>query len=210
MSPSGSLSQESPTLAAMSRIIAGSHKGRRLVMPAHSRTRPTTDRVREAAFSLIADWAGTAGVPATDTLAGLGFLDLYAGSAGVALEAASRGAAPVSAVERDPATAEVARRNVRETGLDVKVVPRSVAGFLASQPVAFDVVWADPPYDLDAAAVDQVIAEVVAGGWLAAHGLVIVERSGRDRAPLWPADMEDSWHRVYGETTLHFAMKGDE
>ena len=60
----------------MSRIIAGSAKGRRLAMPPHRDTRPTTDRVREAAFSLLADWAGTAGEPAARELAGLSFLGL--------------------------------------------------------------------------------------------------------------------------------------
>lgn len=194
----------------MSRIIAGSAGGRRLTMPPHSLTRPTTDRVREAAFSLLADWAGSSGSAGEEQLAGLSFLDLYAGSAAVALEAASRGAAPTSAVERDPATAEVARRNVRNTGLSVTVVTRAVSSFLAAPPVTrFDVVWADPPYDLPAEELDQVLTTVVTGGWLAARGLVVVERSGRGTPPEWPAAMEDSWHRDYGETTLHFAMKGD-
>lgn len=194
----------------MSRIIAGSRKGRRLVMPAHRDTRPTTDRVREAAFAMIADWAGTAGEPADQALAGLSFLDLYAGSAAVALEAASRGASPVWAVERDRGTSEVARRNVRESGLDVTVVTRPVAGFLGGPPpAAFDVVWADPPYDLDHVELDRVLAAVDEDGWLAPRGLVVVERSARGVAPAWGPRMEDSWNRDYGETVLHFAMRGD-
>lgn len=194
----------------MSRVIAGARKGQRLVMPPHSQTRPTSDRVREAAFTLIAGWAGGSGGPADEALAGLGFLDLYAGSAAVGLEAASRGAAPVVAVEKDRATAEVARRNVRDTRLEVTVVTRTAAAFLAAGPPRpFDVVWADPPYDLPAEELDQVLTTVVTGGWLAARGLVVVERSGRGTPPEWPAAMEDSWHRDYGETTLHFAMKGD-
>lgn len=194
----------------MSRIIAGSGKGRRLVMPAHRETRPTTDRVREAAFSLIADWAGTAGAPADEALAGLSFLDLYAGSAAVALEAASRGAAPVWAVERDRATAEVARRNVRESGLGVTLATRTVAAFLAGpRPGAFDVIWADPPYGLAAAELDTVLAAVSDGGWLAPRGLVVVERSARGVPPRWTPGMEESWNRDYGETVLHFAMRGD-
>ena len=194
----------------MSRIIAGSRKGRRLVMPSHRDTRPTTDRMREAAFSLIADWAGTAGESADQALAGLSFLDLYAGSGAVALEAASRGAAPVWAVERDRGTAEVARRNVRESGLEVSVATRPVAGFLAGPPpLAFDVVWADPPYDLGQDDLDRVLATVAQDDWLAPRGLVVVERSARGRAPAWGPRMEDSWNRDYGETVLHFAMRGD-
>lgn len=194
----------------MSRIIAGSAKGRRLVMPPHRDTRPTTDRVREAAFTLIADWAGTAGAPATEALAGLSLLDLYAGSGAVALEAASRGASPAWAVERDRGTAEVALRNVRTVGLAVTVVTRSVGRFLAAPAqAAFDIVWADPPYDLAEAELADVLAAVVEGGWLADRGLLVVERSARGAAPTWPGAMEESWNRGYGETALHFAMKGD-
>jgi len=192
----------------VSRIIAGSAKGRRLVMPPHRDTRPTTDRVREAAFTLIADWAGTAGAPAGESLAGLSLLDLYAGSAAVALEAASRGASRVVAVERDRGTSEVARRNVREAGLPVTVVTRSVAAFLAAPAEAFDVVWADPPYSVAEPDLARVLAAVVDGGWLADRGLLAVERSARGPAPTWPAAMEESWNRGYGETALHFAMKG--
>ncbi len=197
----------------MSRIIAGARKGHRLTMPGHNETRPTSDRVREAAFSLIADWAGTAGQPAESTLTGLSFLDLYAGSGAVALEAASRGAAPVWAVESDRATAEVARRNVAATGLPVTVYVRTVASFLATNPAAqlprgYDVVWADPPYSLPTEQLEAVLATLLANGWVAPRGLLVIERSGRDRAPRWPDGVEESWDRSYGETILYFAMKG--
>jgi 16S rRNA (guanine966-N2)-methyltransferase len=192
----------------MSRIIAGTRKGQRLVMPAHSRTRPTTDRVREAAFNLIADWAGTAGEPAAAALAGLAFLDLYAGSGAVGLEAASRGAAPVWAVESDRGTADVARRNAAAIGLPLIVHARTVAALLATPPpLPFDVVWADPPYDLAADDVDGVLARLLEGGWVAPRGLLVLERSARGAAPSWPVGVQDSWRRVYGETSLHLAMK---
>ena len=101
----------------MSRIIAGSRGGRRIGMPSGDRTRPTTDRVREALFSAIAAWAGTSMRSADQALAGLGFCDLYAGSGAVGLEAASRGADPVLLVEADRRTAAVARGNAAELGL---------------------------------------------------------------------------------------------
>ncbi|MGC4151761.1 MAG: RsmD family RNA methyltransferase [Propionicimonas sp.] len=192
----------------MSRVIAGTAKGRRLAMPAHRETRPTTDRVREAAFSLLADWAGTVGEPAEAELAGLSFLDLYAGSGAVALEAASRGASPVWAVERDRGTAGVAERNVAQTGLPVKVVTRPVSGFLSGAPQRFDIVWADPPYDLPDSELNLVLAALA--DWLAPRGLVVVERAKRSDHPLWPPVMEDSWKRDYGETALHFAMRGEQ
>lgn len=193
----------------MTRIIAGSRKGHRLRTPPHSATRPTTDRVREAAFSLVADWAGTGGEPAEEMLAGLSFLDLYAGSGAVALEAASRGAEPVWAVEFDPGTARLARANAKETGLTVTVLAATVEKALAGEPPAgFDVVWADPPYDLPGERLDAVLATVVDRGWLAGDGLLIVERASRDPEPVWPAAVSDRWQRRYGETTLHFATEG--
>lgn len=178
-------------------------------MPAHRATRPTSDRVREAAFSLIAGWAGTAGEPATQALAGLSFLDLYAGSGAVALEAASRGAVAVEAVESDRSTAEIARRNARESGLPVRVSTARVERVVAA-PAArpFDIIWADPPYALPSADLSRVLGNLVAQGWLAEGGLIVVERSSRDEPVSWPADMEETWNRGYGETTLYLATKG--
>ena len=194
-------------LGFMSRIIAGAARGRRLVMPAHRETRPTTDRVREAAFAQLADWAGAAGEPADAELAGLSFLDLYAGSGAVALEAASRGAGPVWAVERDRGTAQVAERNVTQAGLPVQVMTRPVSGFLAGPPRPFDIIWADPPYDLADEELNTVVAALE--GWLAPRGLLVIERAKRSAVPRWPATIVDSWKRDYGETALHFAMRGD-
>lgn len=193
----------------MTRIIAGTRKGHRLRTPAHAATRPTTDRVREAAFSLIADWAGTAGEPGEAMLAGLAFLDLYAGSAAVAIEAASRGASPVVAVESDQATARLARGNAADARLPVTVAAANVDAFLARPAsTGFDVVWADPPYDLPNERLSAVCHAVLSGGWLADDGLVVLERSARDAAPDWPAVLTEQWQRRYGETTLYFAMKG--
>lgn len=194
----------------MGRIIAGTLKGRRLAMPNHDRTRPTTDRVREAAFTLIADWAGTLGGPVDQALAGLSFLDLYAGSGAVGLEAASRGASPVWAVESDRGTAAVARKNADSLKVPLRILTRPVAAVLAEPPsLPFDIVWADPPYALSGAVLRETLDALEYGPWLAPGGLAVVERSKRDPAVAWPASMADSWQRGYGETVLYFAMRGD-
>lgn len=192
----------------MSRIIAGSAGGLRLATPSHSRTRPTSDLVRESAFNLIADWAGTVGEPPDEMLRRFSLLDLYGGTGAIALEAASRGAGPVVTVEKDRATAALARGNARSTGLDVAVVASSVDAYLAGAPRPFDVVWFDPPYDVAAAVVDAQLARVVEG-WLAPDGLVVVERSSRGAGPSWPDVLPDRWERRYGETTLYLATKED-
>jgi len=190
------------------RIIAGTAGGRRLATPADSRTRPTSDRVREAAFSVIAGWAGTAGDDPADALAGLAFLDLFAGSGAVALEAASRGASPVWAVESDERTARLIRRNVADTRLEVTVVAKTAEVVAAgSPPHAFDIVWADPPYAVPGETVDALLASLVTRGWVAPGGLVVVERSSRGSRPVWPVDMEVLADRVYGETSLHLATR---
>jgi 16S rRNA (guanine966-N2)-methyltransferase len=193
----------------VTRIIAGAAKGHRLRTPANSATRPTTDRVREATFSAIADWAGLAGQPADQMLAGLSFLDLYAGSAAVALEAASRGAVLASAVESSAPVAAIARANAQTTGLGVKVITQPVEKWVAVAPVtAFDVVWADPPYALENDRLAEVLVQLVERGWLADDGLLVLERSSRDEAVVVPKAMTQRWQRRYGETVVYFAMKG--
>ncbi len=189
----------------MSRIIAGSRGGRRLSTPQGSRTRPTTDRVREALFSAVAAWAGTADAPADEALAGLAFADLFAGSGAVGLEAASRGAGPVLLVEADKRTATVTKRNVVDLGLSAQVRTGRVETVVSSpSDQAYDVVFLDPPYELAGDALDAVLVALVDGGWLAADALLVVERSRRTPDPAWPPVVTESWQRSYGETVLHY------
>lgn len=189
----------------MSRIIAGTRKGHRLQTPPGDRTRPTTDRVREALFSVIASWAGTAGQPSEESLSGLAFLDLYAGSGAVGLEAASRGAGPVLLVESDRRTARIITDNARELDLGVQVRTGRVEDVIAQSPSGpYDVIFADPPYELNSAMLSGVLATLLEGGWINDDALVIVERSSRTERLTWPEEPADVWSKPYGETTLHF------
>src|SRR5215204_2384600 len=107
----------------MTRIIGGSARGRRLATPRGTSTRPSSDRVREALFSAIESWCGS--------LQGLRFLDLYAGSGAVGLEAWSRGAGVVTLVEQDRRTAALISGNARTLGFArADVVAAPVAGTL--------------------------------------------------------------------------------
>src|SRR6478735_4951588 len=126
----------------MTRIIGGAAGGRRISTPRGVLTRPTSDRVREALFSAIESWCGS--------LRGLRFLDLYAGSGAIGLEAWSRGAGVVTLVEQDRRTAALVRDNARTIGFSkAVVVASSVAGTLRRSPAApYDVVFLDPPYPL--------------------------------------------------------------
>lgn len=188
----------------MSRIIAGTAKGRRLETPKGDRTRPTTDRVREALFSALASWFGTAEQPADEHFDGVAVLDLYCGSGAIALESASRGARRVVGVEGDSSTARLIRGNAKSVGLPVEVVAAKLPGALLQVTGQFDLVFADPPYDVGDEQVERLLEELVAGEKLQPKALVVVERSKRSEEPRWPAAFTETWSRRYGETTLYF------
>ncbi|HEX2893338.1 MAG TPA: 16S rRNA (guanine(966)-N(2))-methyltransferase RsmD [Marmoricola sp.] len=181
----------------MTRIIGGTAGGRRLRTPPGDATRPTSDRVREALFSALQSEFGT--------LAGLRFLDLYAGSGAVALEAASRGAVGVTAVESDRRTARIVMANAAALGFEVDVRARPVAAVVASSPPGpFDVVFLDPPYALGTDELTAVLAALVSHGWVEQGGAVVVERSARSVEPGWPEGLEVQRHKTYGETALWY------
>ena len=183
----------------MTRIIGGAAGGRRLLTPAGDRTRPTSDRTREALFSALESLLGS--------WAGVRVLDLYAGSGAVALEALSRGATAAVAVEHDRRTAGLVRRNASALDLPLRVEARTTSTFLAGSPEPFDLVFLDPPYDL---AEDALLRDLRAlgGGWLQAGALVVVERSTRSRLSRWPEGYEPLRERRYGETVLAYARFG--
>jgi 16S rRNA (guanine966-N2)-methyltransferase len=191
----------------VTRIISGTAGGRRLATPTGPTTRPTTDRVREALFSSIESWCGS--------LQGLRFLDLYAGSGAVGLEAWSRGAGVVTLVESDRRTARLIADNARALGFaKADVVARSVAATLGAPPAApYDVVFLDPPYPLEDDAVAADLALLDAHAWLVPGAMVVVERSSRSPAPAWPEGIDGTRSKRYGETVLwygHAAVATEE
>jgi len=133
------------------RVIAGTFRSRPLLAPAGMDTRPTADRLRETLFNVLTNGA-------VDRVAGAAFLDLYAGSGAVGIEALSRGAASVTFVEQGAAALAVLKKNLDNLGIRgaaVKTEKRSVARFLRgamekAEPGAFGVVFLDPPYELAA------------------------------------------------------------
>lgn len=180
-------------------------------MPPGDRARPTTDRVREALFSAITAWAGTAAAPVDRSLDGLAFCDLYAGSGAVGLEAASRGASRVLLVERDPRTAQLGRQNAEALGLAVEIVNTPVEQVLRKAPSRpFDIVFLDPPYQLDSSTVSAQIEQLVVNAWVDRGSLIVVERSRRSPELVWPDVAAKRWTRAYGETILCFGALAPE
>jgi 16S rRNA (guanine966-N2)-methyltransferase len=190
----------------MTRIISGVHGGRRLVAPPGAQTRPTSDRVREAYFSAL----GTL----TD-LDGARFVDLYAGSGAVGLEALSRGASHVLLVEADAKAARSIRDNIvtLRAGDAARLVTGKVAQVLAGPPEGgpFDIVFADPPYAVGDDEVTEMQSALVGNGWLAEDAVLTVERSTRTAVrgtPLsWVDGITEERSRRYGETTLWYGRR---
>jgi 16S rRNA (guanine966-N2)-methyltransferase len=184
----------------MTRIIGGTAGGRRLQTPPGDATRPTADRVREALFSALEARFGT--------LRGLRFLDLYAGSGAVGLEAASRGAAAVTAVESDRRTARLVAANAASLGVDLDLRAQSVAAVLATSPAApYDVAFLDPPYPMPSDEVARALALLVQHDWLEPGGAVVVERSARSVEPTWPPGLHPQRRKKYGETVLWYLLR---
>lgn len=184
----------------MTRIISGFAGSLALAVP-KSGTRPTSDRVREAIFSAL---------ESRDLIDGARVLDLYAGSGALGLEAASRGAAEVTLVERARDAGAVARRNAERVeraapaggAPRIRTVVQSVQAYLAGAAGTWDLVFIDPPYELGGAAlVDDL---VLLAARLAPDAVVMVERSTRDAEPAWPAGLELDRRAAYGETVLYW------
>lgn len=178
--------------------MAGSAGGRRLVVPARG-TRPTSERVREALFSAVGS--------AMD-LNGAAVLDLYAGSGALGLEALSRGAEHATFVESERAALTVLERNIAAVGLGEAGIRRGRVATVLAGPVPrrYDLVLADPPYDLAAEELNRVLT--LLGEWTAPAAVVVVERAFRTEPPDWPEALRPMKVRRYGDTELHWARAG--
>ena len=172
------------------RIIAGERKGHTIVAPkGREGTRPTSDRVRENVFNIVAPWVEGARV-----------LDLYAGSGAMGLEALSRGAAAVVFVESGVDAVRVIERNLDKLRLTGATVIRAEAtAALAQEATAgrkYDLVLADPPYSMtDYDPLARYLPRV-----LADDGLLVFESGARTEPELPPLAVRTS--RKYGSTRV--------
>lgn len=135
-------------------------------------------------------------------------LDLYAGSGALGLEALSRGAASATLVERDRAALAAIRRNVASLGAQAsaQVVPAAVSALIGrGSPSAFDVVFADPPYD-SADRIPTLLGSLITGGWVGADAVVVVE-TGRRAEVVWPAGLTAEQDRAYGDTRVWYGRR---
>ena len=176
------------------RVIAGTAKGRRLRVPAGLHVRPSGARLRESAFGILEH---------RGAIAGARVLDLFAGIGALGIEALSRGAEALVAVEQDRGVAQVLRANVEHVGFAdrTQVVAEPVQRALERMPSGqrFDLVLIDPPYR--AGLVEPVLELLAARDLVAGGGFVLVERA-RGESLVWPAALDLELERPCGDSTI--------
>jgi len=170
------------------RIIAGTYRGRTLKSPADTRTRPTSDRLRETLFNVLAPRI------ADDTR----FLDLCAGTGAIGIEALSRGASHVTFVDRDPRAMKLIDENLRLCGVRERyVIIRTPQSLPAG---SIDLAVLDPPYDEP----DLTVSIAAADHLIAPGGLLVLEHARRRPAPEQVGRLRMSRDLVSGDSALAF------
>lgn len=173
----------------MIRITGGRFRGRSIESPPRTKDiRPTTSLMRESIFNRL-----QAQVP------GCRFLDLFAGSGIMGIEAISRGADFVLAIDQDPRQCQLIRKNyagLKVAEAQAKVVPCDVVGLMSKpcREAPFDVIFLDPPYGFTG--LETLVAQILANGWLASDGVVMVEHGTRE------PDLPGFERRLFGESSL--------
>ena len=182
------------------RVIAGTHKGRRLLGPKDDRVvRPTSGRVKEALFSILGD-----------RIVGASVLDLYAGTGAIGIEALSRGAARVVFVESHRDSLTGLHANLEHCGLTGRAVVFSgdASAFLRQSTPAFDVVFLDPPYATDGA--NSVLPSLSRSAIIRDGTIVILEHLTKHDSPERIGTLNRVKQYQYGDTSLSLFRVGAE
>ena len=174
----------------MPRIISGSAGGIRLLTPEGRNTRPTSDRAKEALFSMLGD-----------IFNGIRVLDLFSGSGSLGLEAVSRGASVGILVESDRKCAGIIKRNTAGCRLDdrIRILRADAAkavGILSEEGLKFGCIFMDPPYDKGHVA--SLIEKIPAGDIIEKEGILVVEHSSTEKPETAGTDFRILKTRNYG------------
>ena len=184
------------------RVIAGLLKGRRLERVDTSDIRPTSDMVKEALFSIL-----------SDKVINCSFLDLFAGSGSVGIEAFSRGADEVVFIDSSSESIKVLKRNLNITGLKegIEVYNTEYSNAinkLGSRSKKFDIIFIDPPYNkcIPVEAMKRIFENNV----LSQNGIIVVEHDIRDSMPEEVNSFILHKRKKYGNTHLSFYMNSED
>lgn len=179
------------------RIVAGRFRGKALTPPKDEAIRPTSDRVRESVFNMLANRFGPA-------FEGVRVLDLFAGTGALGIEALSRGAGFAALIDTSPESRGIMRGHVQEFGLGgvTRLLKRDATDLGPIEKFApFNLVFLDPPYAKGLG--EKAIASAAEGGWLSDDALIVLEeKKGVDL--VLPEGFEVSDQRDYGDTTIRF------
>ena len=174
------------------RIISGSHKGRKLVAPKNLPVRPTTDRSKEALFNILQhqyDWENTT------------VLDLFSGTGSISYEFGSRGVKNIIAVDQNKMCIDFIRKTSESLKLPIQVTQMDTRKYLSSVKMQFDLIFADPPYDMATPKYHEIIEKVFANQLLDEHGLLIIEHSDQEG---FEEHSRFSQSRKYGSNVFSF------
>ncbi|MBC2840221.1 RsmD family RNA methyltransferase [Robiginitalea sp. SC105] len=177
------------------RIISGTHKGRRIRAPKNLPVRPTTDRAKEALFNILApviDWQQAR------------VLDLFAGTGNISYECASRGGSEITAVDADPGCVAFMRKTAASLDMPIHAVKSDSLAYLQHAARKFHFIFGDPPYDLDAGGLGELVCAVFDRDLLETDGLLVLEHT-KDHDLAHLTGFEQA--RRYGGTVFSFFRK---
>ena len=180
------------------RIVAGRFRGRAIAAPSSRGIRPTSDRLRETIFNILAHGRG-------DPVTGARVLDLFAGTGAMGLEALSRGASFCLFIDQGAEARTLMRSSIEKLGCvgETRIFRRDATKLGAAKPLApFSLVFCDPPYGRGLA--EAALDSAVAGGWIAPNATILVEESA-DCTFTFPSGMIETERRTQGDTMIAFA-----
>ena len=178
------------------RVIAGFYKGRRLERIQNDSIRPTSDRVKEALFSILGE-----------KIINCRFLDLFAGSGGIGIEAMSRGAEEVIFIDSSWDSIKILKNNLKNIGLEDKAEVYNTSytngiNKLSLRKKQFDIIYVDPPYKSNFS--HNALKRIFKDNILAEYGIIILEHSIKESLEEEIVEYELFKKKTYGNTQLLF------
>ena len=178
------------------RITGGIGRGRKLKVPAGSKVRPTSDKVKQALFNILGE-----------RISGSVFLDLFAGAGGIGIEAQSRGAGHVVFVDGSRESLSVIKQNIEVLELRdlAQIIAAKAESFLKRPSGPYDIIFLDPPYKMELA---PLLSQIAQAGVLKPGGIVVAEHFKKQPSPVQAGELEIYREAVYGDTVLAFYKAG--
>ncbi|AWG26966.1 16S rRNA (guanine(966)-N(2))-methyltransferase RsmD [Flavobacterium kingsejongi] len=174
------------------RIISGKYKGRRLTAPKNLPVRPTTDMSKEALFNILNNYF---------SFEGLKVLDLFSGTGNISYEFGSRGSDNITSVDGDFGCIKYIKQTAEEFDFNISAIKSDVFKFLEKNKASYDLIFADPPYNLDQASFEKIVLLVFENEQLNDDGMMVIEHSKHTKLDHM---INYSFHKNYGGSVFTF------